>query len=206
ISIVGIVATVMLMVGGFIWLTAGGSGEKVGKARDIIFSSLTGLVLALTSYTILSVINPDLVNFNIIELSNPLPGAAGEILCIDSDNDGQRDDCADPSLACVGFRCVESSSVIDHSQQVCTLAGSVCPPPWECGPDGYCFVPTPPPSEAAAATGCCLSSYNQPTSLYLACSVTTFEVCNTKSDGFFSINKICDEKSGPFGSQKFECK
>ncbi len=71
ISIVGIVATIMLMFGGFTWLTAGGSGEKVGKARDIIFGSLTGLVLALTSYTILNLINPDLVNFKIQEIGSP---------------------------------------------------------------------------------------------------------------------------------------
>ena len=71
ISIVGIVATIMLMFGGFTWLTAGGSGEKVGKARDIIFSSLTGLVLALTSYTILTMINPNLVNFTIQEINSP---------------------------------------------------------------------------------------------------------------------------------------
>lgn len=68
ISIVGIVATIMLMFGGFVWLTAGGSGDKVGKARDIIFGSLTGLVLALTSYTLLNMINPDLVNFKVLNI------------------------------------------------------------------------------------------------------------------------------------------
>ena len=72
ISIVGIVATIMLMFGGFTWLTAGGSGEKVGKARDIIFGALTGLVLALTSYTILTLINPDLVNFKIQSINTPI--------------------------------------------------------------------------------------------------------------------------------------
>jgi len=77
ISIVGIVATIMLMFGGFTWLTAGGSGEKVGKARDIIFGSLTGLVLALTSYTILTLINPDLVNFNIQKINSTDSKASG---------------------------------------------------------------------------------------------------------------------------------
>ena len=72
ISIVGIVATIMLMFGGFTWLTAGGSGEKVGRARDMIFGSLTGLVLALTSYTMLTMVNPDLVNFKIREVGSPI--------------------------------------------------------------------------------------------------------------------------------------
>ena len=101
ISIVGIVATIMLMFGGFTWLTAGGSGEKVGKARDIIFGSLSGLVLALTSYTILAMINPDLVNFRIQEINRPItpvhtpsvnPSAATAVTnevhgcCLTSDN------------------------------------------------------------------------------------------------------------------------
>ncbi|PLX21330.1 hypothetical protein C0584_02760 [Candidatus Parcubacteria bacterium] len=105
ISIVGIVATVMLMVGGFIWLTAGGSGEKVGKARDIIFSSLTGLVLALTSYTILSVINPDLVNFKIIELNKPLE-APGQKSCT-----GPTDSSCGVGFVCYNQVCVEANKI-----------------------------------------------------------------------------------------------
>ncbi len=59
---VGILAAVMLMVGGVIWLTAGGSAGRVALAKDFIASSLTGLVLVLCSYLILYQINPDLVN------------------------------------------------------------------------------------------------------------------------------------------------
>ncbi|MDA3840042.1 MAG: pilin [Patescibacteria group bacterium] len=81
ISIVGIVATIMLLFGGFTWLTAGGSGEKVGKARDIIFGSLTGLVLALTSYTLLTMVNPDLVNFKIQKIKTPEDTSSGLGAC-----------------------------------------------------------------------------------------------------------------------------
>lgn len=65
IGIIGIVACIMLMVGGIVWLTAGGSPEKVKQAQEYIIASLTGLVLALGSFMILGTINPALVNFNI---------------------------------------------------------------------------------------------------------------------------------------------
>jgi hypothetical protein len=63
IGIVGIVAAIMLMVGGVVWLTAGGSPERVKQAQDYIVGSLTGLALALGSF--LGMINPALVNFRI---------------------------------------------------------------------------------------------------------------------------------------------
>ena len=63
IGIVGILAAVVLMFGGVIWLTAGGSQEKVKEAKAWIGASLSGLVLILCSYMILNTINPDLVSF-----------------------------------------------------------------------------------------------------------------------------------------------
>ena len=63
IGIVGILAAVVLMFGGVIWLTAGGNQEKVKEAKAWIGASLSGLVLLLCSYMILNTINPDLVSF-----------------------------------------------------------------------------------------------------------------------------------------------
>lgn len=65
IGIVGIIAAVVLMFGGILWLTAGGSAERIGQAKSWIGSSLAGLLIALTSYLILATINPALVNFKI---------------------------------------------------------------------------------------------------------------------------------------------
>jgi hypothetical protein len=66
IGIVGILAAVVLMIGGVIWITAGGNQTRVGEARAWIGASLTGLIIALTSYMILYQVNPDLVNFRAI--------------------------------------------------------------------------------------------------------------------------------------------
>jgi hypothetical protein len=63
IGIVGILAAVVLMIGGVIWITAGGNQTRIGEAKAWIGASLTGLIIALTSYMILFTVNPDLVNF-----------------------------------------------------------------------------------------------------------------------------------------------
>lgn len=62
-GVVGILAAVVLMIGGLMWLTAGGSQERVKSAQDWIKAALTGLIIALCSYIILLTINPDLVKF-----------------------------------------------------------------------------------------------------------------------------------------------
>ncbi|MBN2853945.1 hypothetical protein JXK06_00180 [Patescibacteria group bacterium] len=61
IMIGGILAALMLMAGGLIWLTSGGDSGKVSKAKDIIAGSITGVVLLMGAYFILNTINPDLV-------------------------------------------------------------------------------------------------------------------------------------------------
>ena len=74
IGIISILATVVMMIGGIIWMTAGGNGARVGEAKAWIGASLTGLVLAITSYTILSFVNPNLVKFKPLEMEiiNPI--------------------------------------------------------------------------------------------------------------------------------------
>src|SRR3989339_642107 len=62
IGIVGIVATVVMMFGGILWIVAGGNASKIGEAKAWIVSSITGLLLALSSYMILYTVNPELVN------------------------------------------------------------------------------------------------------------------------------------------------
>ncbi|MBU2264307.1 pilin, partial [Patescibacteria group bacterium] len=63
IGIVGILAAVVLMIGGVLWIIAGGNATAIGEAKSWIAASLTGLVIALCSYTILYQVNPNLLNF-----------------------------------------------------------------------------------------------------------------------------------------------
>lgn len=76
-SIVGITAAIALMAGGIIWLTAGGSSEKVSQAKSWISGSLTGLTLALLSFVILQTINPQLVRFTATEVPKIEPARFG---------------------------------------------------------------------------------------------------------------------------------
>ncbi|MDD4333313.1 MAG: D-alanyl-D-alanine carboxypeptidase family protein [Patescibacteria group bacterium] len=63
IGIVGILAAVVLMWGGIVWLTAGGNQQRIGDAKSWITASISGLIIALSSYLILYQINPALVNY-----------------------------------------------------------------------------------------------------------------------------------------------
>lgn len=61
IGIVGIIALVTIAVGGVLWVTSAGNPGKIGAAKSWIKDSLYGLIIALLAYTILSLINKDLV-------------------------------------------------------------------------------------------------------------------------------------------------
>jgi|GEM_PF-2252995 len=61
ISIVGIVASVMMIVAGFQYLTSAGDAGKIGAAKSRMANAFMGLILVLGAYTILSTINPALV-------------------------------------------------------------------------------------------------------------------------------------------------
>ncbi|MFZ2299901.1 MAG: hypothetical protein WAW00_02095 [Candidatus Moraniibacteriota bacterium] len=69
-------AVLMLSIGGFMYLTSAGSTSAMGTAKGVIFDSLIGLVIALTAYLLLYVINPDLVNITLNGLSPTAVGPA----------------------------------------------------------------------------------------------------------------------------------
>ncbi len=73
VGLAAILTVVMIMVGGFIWLTSGGSPDKVGRAKEYITSSIVGLLLALFSYVILYTINPRLVANEPLVIKNVKP-------------------------------------------------------------------------------------------------------------------------------------
>ncbi|MFH1711862.1 MAG: pilin [Patescibacteria group bacterium] len=50
----GIVAVVIVLWGGFKWMTAGGNDEKVGEARKLLIAGVIGLAIILSAYAITS--------------------------------------------------------------------------------------------------------------------------------------------------------
>ncbi|MBI4135872.1 hypothetical protein HY477_04025 [Candidatus Uhrbacteria bacterium] len=51
-SLLGIVAVVIILAGGFMWMTAAGNEEKLEKAKQLIFGGIIGLAIILSAYAI----------------------------------------------------------------------------------------------------------------------------------------------------------
>ena len=51
-SLLGIVATVLIVYAGFKWMTAGGNEENVKSAQKILMAAVIGLVIILAAYAI----------------------------------------------------------------------------------------------------------------------------------------------------------
>jgi hypothetical protein len=50
----GILAVVIILIGGFKWMTAAGNDDQVGEAKKIIVAGIIGLVIILASWGIAS--------------------------------------------------------------------------------------------------------------------------------------------------------
>lgn len=53
-GLLGIVAVIMVLYGGFQWLTAGGSEDKVASAKKILQSAVIGLIIILLAWAIVN--------------------------------------------------------------------------------------------------------------------------------------------------------
>lgn len=53
-SLVGVIFFLLLLYGGFLWMTARGNEENVKKARDLLTAAIIGLIIVVAGYTISS--------------------------------------------------------------------------------------------------------------------------------------------------------
>ncbi|OGF33302.1 hypothetical protein A2533_03930 [Candidatus Falkowbacteria bacterium RIFOXYD2_FULL_35_9] len=79
-----ILAVLMLIIGGVMYITAGINPQIVGKAKDMMTYSVLGLVILIGSYVILTSVNPDLSRLPNIEIENIKPV---EFVCCQSSAD-----------------------------------------------------------------------------------------------------------------------
>lgn len=70
IGAIGVVTVAYLAFGGMQWLAAAGNASGINKAKETIRDSLIGMLLVAGSYTMLYVINPNLVGFKTLVVSN----------------------------------------------------------------------------------------------------------------------------------------
>lgn len=62
-GISALLAMLMLIIGGYYYMTASGNAERSSRGVEIIWSAVIGLVLLFGAYLLLNTINPDLVRF-----------------------------------------------------------------------------------------------------------------------------------------------
>jgi len=60
-SLLGIIAVMIILYGGFKWMTSGGSDEAVGDSKKIITAGIIGLIIILTAYAIASFVINSLI-------------------------------------------------------------------------------------------------------------------------------------------------
>jgi hypothetical protein len=51
-SFLGIVAVIIVLWGGVLWMTAAGNSEKVDQAKKVLFSGLIGLIIILSAFAV----------------------------------------------------------------------------------------------------------------------------------------------------------
>ena len=53
-TFLGIIATVVILLGGFKWMTAGGNEDKVAEAKKLLVAGMIGLVIVLAAFAIVT--------------------------------------------------------------------------------------------------------------------------------------------------------
>lgn len=61
-GVLGVIVVLIILWGGFIWMTAGGEPDKVDKAKKMIYSGIIGLIVILAAYAIASFVMSSLTS------------------------------------------------------------------------------------------------------------------------------------------------
>ncbi|MDP3971069.1 MAG: pilin [bacterium] len=62
-GLLALVAVIMILIGGFRWMTAGGNEEKVESAKKLLIAALIGLVIILAAWGLSTYAINNLLNF-----------------------------------------------------------------------------------------------------------------------------------------------
>ncbi len=138
-----ILAAIVLMGGGVLWLTSAGSDSRITQAKELIAGSITGLVILFSSWIILHTINPDLLKLKVLETK-----------LIDNKALQSRLDCQ--------YRCIDSGSKCEGGGGHDTIDATS---PWKSTSMDICKVvvgdvPTSSCPTAKFYDCCCQNKYN----------------------------------------------
>lgn len=214
-SIVGSVTLLMFVYGGFVWLTSGGSQDKVKKGRDIMVNTVIGIIIMLGAATVIYSVGTALCNGNqacVSQLNIYRPGGAAktELECTKQENDGkpcgtekhrvcsyEKSECVteceyDKDLAAKGYSCtqVELAENSENGANAYAKANpctvGLCPGDW----DYLCCQP----HESITVDKCCACSLaSDPYDLKIFAQEST-EKCRALCQAIANL----EEEPGPF--------
>ena len=55
-GVVGVIFLTVILIGGYFWMTAGGSEEKVGKAKQLIINGVNGMIVIFLAYGLVYIV------------------------------------------------------------------------------------------------------------------------------------------------------
>ncbi|MFA6553098.1 MAG: pilin [Patescibacteria group bacterium] len=77
-GLLGLVAVIMIMLGGFMWMTSAGNEERVKKSKTILTSAIIGMIIIMTSWALITfVINKTNDVTTDIDCGSDIPCAVG---------------------------------------------------------------------------------------------------------------------------------
>ncbi len=129
---IGILAVIMLMVGGIMWIGSAGSQETIGKAKTYIAGAIGGMALSLLSFLILSMVNTNLVAFKTRDIA-PVGVATLDLVCaIKTDMNGFVSSSDIPKQICAEYvkEIGTKYAAVDCSNTAENF--------WSAGPNGTC--------------------------------------------------------------------
>jgi hypothetical protein len=198
IGICGILGTIMLMYGGFLYIISGGQGKLITDAQNHIVSAIVGIVLAATSYLILATVNPDLVNLKATKINTIQ--ASG---CCISDSTcsatKEKTDCKNSSDFIKGGTCTENK----------------CSDPNTADTSGICYIPAAGCGTANSEAACKKTATaewlgNSMQSIIDKCGLDStncalattkpLTACQLPGGGMgFCVSNACSDKNGSLG-------
>ncbi|MCF6276966.1 MAG: pilin [Candidatus Magasanikbacteria bacterium] len=130
-SLVGVVFFILMVYGGFLWMTARGKEDIVNKAKDTIIAAVIGLIIVFASYA--------LTSFIFSSLDGRVGGGGGNInnlpfadeFCVENSDCSSGETCIDslcvlgtsPNGVCKSI--IRTETPITEAEKVCTDRGEI---------------------------------------------------------------------------------
>jgi hypothetical protein len=67
IVLASVIGVFFIVIAGYLYMSSGGDSESVSKAKDILVTTISGIVILLVGYILLKALNPDLIEFHSIQ-------------------------------------------------------------------------------------------------------------------------------------------